>query len=372
MILHLIQDLEYGNDFIGFIFDNYVSEEHFVLVTTHAKETHINKEDNGHWRYLDHHNFSELKALAEKADLIVIHGLFVNDVIVWFYLHKKYLKKVSISIWGADIYAHQKIIENKNVSIGARGLDFFRKSIYRKVNRYYTDNVDDFPLLKQWYGAEGTNSEVLYPSSVDKKMLTEIEQCKSKDDGIVRILLGNSATDTNQHLPALKMLSKYSGENINIICPLSYGDAVYGRQVEEYGKSLFGDKFIGVFDFMTPSEYCKMLSTIDIAVFNNNRQQAMGNIAILAYMGCKMFLRNDTTMWSQYVGRYGCKFHSVDDIEELDFIQFTSINEEYQKINHQSFERAWDQEYLLGLWDAAFNGSLALLNKGNVHHKEKK
>lgn len=50
---------------------------------------------------------------------------------------------------------------------------------------------------------------------------------------------------------------------------------------------------------MNPEEYCSFLSEMDVAVFNNNRQQGMANIALLANLGTKVFIRNDTSMWDQ-------------------------------------------------------------------------
>lgn len=55
-----------------------------------------------------------------------------------------------------------------------------------------------------------------------------------------------------------------------------------------YGINLFGDNFILLTEFLSPEEYAKILANVDVAIFAHRRQQALGNILALIYIGKKV------------------------------------------------------------------------------------
>ena len=81
----------------------------------------------------------------------------------------------------------------------------------------------------------------------------------------------------------------------------------------------------------------------------------MGNIALLAYLGSKIYLRNDTVMWRQYVEKGKCAFYSVDNIDNEKFEVFYSYKTENIVINQNYFKEQWDEENLKKIWDRVFN-----------------
>ena len=176
---------------------------------------------------------------------------------------------------------------------------------------------------------------------------------KQKNSSIdkFRILLGNSATETNQHKEALDMLSRFKNREIEIICPLSYGDTTYASNIISYGVQIFGNKFIPITKYMSTNEYCELLNSVDIAVFNHNRQQGTGNIEILAYLGKKIFLRSDTTTWNHYVERDHCNFFDTKNILYMSFNEFVDINPDLLVVNELYFRKIWDINYIKSLWD---------------------
>ena len=152
-------------------------------------------------------------------------------------------------------------------------------------------------------------------------------------------------------MEALDWLSKYRDEDIRIICPLSYGDMNYAHKVEDRGKGYFGVKFKPIYDYMSIDDYSRLLSSIDIAIYNNNRQQATGNIEILGYLGKKIFVRSDTTTWQHYVGRDNCVFYDTKCIDTMKFEEFILNNEEGVTVNMRYFEKIWDDTYIKEVWD---------------------
>ena len=102
---------------------------------------------------------------------------------------------------------------------------------------------------------------------------------------------------------------------------------------------------------MSSEEYAKFFSKMNVAIFNNNRQQAMGNITLASFLGCKVYLRKNTTMWRQYVEVGGCHFYPIEiikeqKIEELQFIDNVSID-----INKKYFEKLQNKEFMKETWD---------------------
>jgi hypothetical protein len=224
-----------------------------------------------------------------KAEQIMLHGLLDMHVLILLCLQPWLFKKCYWVIWGGDLYTYQ---------LGKRGLrwwrnEFFRRFAIKRLGHFITHIRGDYELAKKWYGAKGVWHECfMYPSN----LYHESPVLVMPHEGI-NILLGNSADPSNNHIDALDKLRPYAADNINIFCPLSYGDAEYAKQVADYGKSIFSDKFNPLLEFMRFDEYKKLLAKIDIAFFNHKRQQAMGNIITLLGLGKKIYLRTETTSW---------------------------------------------------------------------------
>ena len=224
-----------------------------------------------------------------RAEKIILHGIFDGRLLFLLMLQPWLLRKCHWAIWGGDLYDHQ--LREKNFKWKIR--EFFKKHTIRKFGHFITHIRGDYELAKKWYGAVGKWHDCfMYPSNLYRAYPVT----PHPHDGI-NILLGNSASSSNNHLAALENLRSFAGDNIKIYCPLSYGDTVYGDEVAEAGKAIFGEKFIPIREFMPFENYIKLLSEIDVAIFNHNRQQGLGNITTLLGLGKTVYMRADTTTW---------------------------------------------------------------------------
>ncbi|MBK2297215.1 TDP-N-acetylfucosamine:lipid II N-acetylfucosaminyltransferase family protein [Francisella philomiragia] len=239
-----------------------------------------------------------LITVMNKADKIILHGLFSPRIDQLLFMQPWLYKKCYWAMWGGDFYFPEK-------------QSFLRRRVIRKIGNLMTYIYGDYLLVKKWYGVKGKYNECLvYPSNLYKKYDVE----DRKDDlSTVNIQLGNSATETNNHLDVLEKLYKYKNENIKIFCPLSYGDDQYAIRVISRGKELFGEKFEALTEFLPFDKYLSFLSKIDIGIFGNNRQQAMGNIITLLGLGKKVYITNNTTQW-QLFNDLGIEIYNVDEI----------------------------------------------------------
>lgn len=129
------------------------------------------------------------------------------------------------------------------------------------------------------------------------------------------ILIGNSATAENNHLDTFSLLSKAGVSNRTLVTPLSYGKKDYREIVIGHGQEIFGDKFSPLIDFMPIGEYIKILLSCGYVIMNHVRQQAVGNIVIMLYLGAKVFLREESPTYSFFRGQ-GAVIHTIQDLEK--------------------------------------------------------
>lgn len=157
-------------------------------------------------------------------------------------------------------------------------ISVFAPVIYEDYELLSMDNPDFAPGYGSWsYG-------------VLEDMVGHLGEAKA---GGPNILVGNSATCENNHLEAFQILKGTLRPEQRIICPLSYGNAEYGRIVIERGRAFFGEQFVPLTGFMPIEEYVDILRSCSTAVMNHVRQQALGNIIIMLYLGAKLFLRSE-------------------------------------------------------------------------------
>lgn len=130
------------------------------------------------------------------------------------------------------------------------------------------------------------------------------------------ILVGNSATPTNNHIEIFQALSRlHLPETTKIIVPLSYGDACYKRKIIELGNKFFGNQFQPVTDFMDFDQYAALLKNCSVMIMNHKRQQGAGNIGVGVYLGAKVFMNSDSPLYDYYKS-IGSTVYSVTELKQ--------------------------------------------------------
>ncbi len=345
-----MQNEKFISPFIEFIENNFKANEHlFIIIGGLSEEKHpIEKKEN----IVIFDSILEktknifklsqlLKPYLTEASHVIIHSLFIGNIVNFFFLNKCYLKKCSWVIWGGDLYDYQ----NKNKTLLNKFFIFRKKVIIKKMHGLITYVKGDYELAKKWYGAKGKYYEcIIYPSNIYNKYPVE----ESKHDTI-NIQIGNSADQTNNHLEVFSKLDLYKNENIRLIVPLSYGDQDYAKKIIEIGKEQFGDKFVPLTNFMPFTEYLKLLSEVDIAIFNHNRQQAMGNIITLIGLGKKVYMKSTITPW-QMLKEKEIIVYDVDDFN------LKKINDAEKEKNINHVKRYFSPENLKNQLNSIFEG----------------
>lgn len=287
-VLHICRAEKFIPPFIHLVQANFDPELHeFVIFGDHKRFNSDGR--SGVYRIED----GLLKKTAGKgrlilqmhrADRILLHGLFTRSVTKMLFLMPWLLKKTYWFIWGNDLYGKKSRSDSKWLL-----KDFSRRFVIRNIGHLVTHVPGDIELAREWYGARGEAHHCLMYTS---NLFPELEVGERATD-FIQVQVGNSADPSNNHLEVFHKLASLKTDNFRVLVPLSYGDQQHARQVIDEGKKLFGDRFVPLVDFLPPDKYQEFLATVDVAVFNHNRQQGLGNLISLLGMGKKVYLRRD-------------------------------------------------------------------------------
>lgn len=350
MNIHFMPNQKFAGAFIQLLNEYPLSENTLFL---YGKDKYIDTAPQANVYLIDNFKNIDLGNL-EGSSKIVLHGFYERPLLDYIYSIRSYLKnRLVVIAWGADIYNGRFLLKNRNASLREKlsqlKYEFYKRSIVRKANAFMTFASPDMDVLRKYYGAKGKHVDCLYPSNVDIDFLREVLKEEVKNPK-VKVMLGNSASRTNNHIEMLDVLSQYKGL-IDVVCPLSYGNFDYAQIVKSKGIELFGEDFKAVEEYYTPRDYTRLLNSVNIAIFNNNRQEATGNIEILGFLKKKIFLRSDTSLWGHYVVRDGCTMFDALAIKNMPFDEFCSFADEQGNVNNEYFSMIWNPSYVKSLWD---------------------
>ena len=302
MILHIMTLDKFLPPFIDFVEQYFdITKHKFIFIN--EREYKYGLQDRESIEFLNSDaELLELLKYMQKSSKIILHGLWRDRVNTILLENEQLLEKSYWVMWGGDFYFPHK--QNRE-----------KKELIKRVAHLVTGTKGEIEYVQKHYGATGEHIKAfVYTSNLYK----ETPLIDKKDDSI-NILVGNSANPTNNHLEIFDKLLEHKEKKINIFTPLSYGDFRYAMRVMKSGYEYFGERFKPIIDFMDEDKYNKFLSTIDIAIFNHNRQQGMGNIITLLGMGKKVYMRSNVTTWDLFEYN-GIKLFDVDAIS-VDLLQ---------------------------------------------------
>lgn len=350
MIVHLFPQEKFTVDFINFINKNFVIKQHFFIVygenKTYNKEF-LDRIDNVlHINTINKDIIISCFKYISASEKVLLHSLSLPKWLKYYLiLRKQILQKSNWIIWGGDLY-HYKL---RKRSIKSDLDELIRKRIISNLGGIVTHIKGDYHLAKKWYGGNAKYLySFMYPSNLYKQY--NLIQNPNGDESVY-IQIGNSADPSNNHIEVFNKLACYKDDKIKIICPLSYGSKKYREEVIKEGRRVFSENFEALTEFLTFEEYLKVLSKVNIAIFNNKRQQAMGNITTLLGLGKKVYIRSDITTW-QFTIEHNLKvFDAVKDFSDLLML----MNKDEVNKNIESVEKNFSEEKLIRDLESIFN-----------------
>lgn len=195
----------------------------------------------------------------------------------------------------------------------------------KKMKYFVPDSMyDEYPLLLQYY-PELNHLEYreffYYP--IDEVLNVDDMKCEELGPNIV---LGHSASCSCNHIEAMRWLREINLAGKKIITPISYNSRANAQYVVQKGKELLGDLFYPINDYMSLDNYNKLLKTASFFIYNNYRQEAVGNILVALYLGGKVFLNKKNPLLNFY-RNIGLKLYSEDELLSLNGLKPMTKND---------------------------------------------
>lgn len=335
MKLHLVNDEKIINRTIDVFEEVFPGENLFVVTNRTSSFKWVKKGKNvlsrtEFQKQKNNYSFSELYIhLLNRRKMDIIRTLSLEGASVYWI------------IWGLDLY--NKLLAPKGFRMTDSLSSYYKQSrggwrqlwlpikewrqkreadrtvrfIKEKIDYIVTDTTDnDYQYLLKYYpelGNKPWKDFFYYPLDV----ILGPELMKSTVVG-TDIMIGNSASVTNNHEYVMNILSKVNIGNRKVVVPLSYsGKKEYVDSVIQAGRELLGANFVPLLDFMPLAEYNKLQASISVALFGNWRQEAIGNIIVALYLGAKVFLSsvNPVYEWAQ---SHGLVVYELEKLSQQD------------------------------------------------------
>lgn len=280
----------------------------------------------------------------DKYDVIVFHALTIEHKIILRLLKKRHGQKIVWIGFGFDYYNYSNepmtmddYVKNCSFKIKVKkslvtlvkkiiGLE----NVYHKVDYFSPVIQSEYPLFKKLINFDAKYLDWDYGST-----FSTLHSFKGKKATGDNILLGNSATETNNHISALNIINSLAGSR-EIIIPLSYGDNNYKTWLKNELKG-FDMKFKVLDGFMPIDDYFNVLLGCQYVVMNHVRQQALGNIIVMLSLGAKVFLQKKNPLFIE-LKNLGFVIYSIDDIEQDSFTPLSKENQDKNvELTHQLY-----------------------------------
>lgn len=340
--------------------------------------------------------FLRIRKEFAQADRIVFHS-FPTDkkwLLVSFLL-RKYLSKAVWIMWGIDLYNY------KSSAPGLLGkIEDYMGITCRKCMRYpvaiaetdievYNKTFGSYPVVFAPYGF--VNERFLQMDTYMELRGKEIAEYNNQlargetepfdaityswnstakyhegtvlpFDGRVRIQIGHNGFRFNNHVHTLRLLENImnspESKRLELVLPISYGNnpisnnVSYVRALRNYAEMKYPFNVSFLTKIMPANEYTRFLSTVDIAIFNAERQNGLGNILQLLYMGKKVYMSPNNPLFP-YLTSKGFEIHDVNELEHISIEELLApVKTSYP---NPWIQNAFGMESTAKLWRNVFN-----------------
>lgn len=359
-VLHILQDAPITDQIIENF--NKADHDHVFLISWDGEtEIKYTKSTNENIHVFNYYK-ADINEFIVKHSIVgvILHGLFHPSITIASKINAEL--KIGWFVWGADMYHLPKIATrlyagktqkiflqtNLKLAISRSILQYNSLAIFiykyllkkkhpfsdqfaviKKSDFFITYMKEDYNFFSRYYSNE---LEFIHANfnTIDQ-YLAGNNDLRINDDAC-NILIGNSNTFENNHIDVVNKLSKYKDflDNTRFYFPLSYGgDSQYKEKVIAFSKNVFGQSVVPLLGFIERNEYLKILQSCSAAIFYTFRQQAMGNIIALLFMGARIYLSVKNPAFD-YLKRIGVVVYSL----ETDFVKYGNSRLDLQTANH--------------------------------------
>ncbi|MCK9627021.1 MAG: TDP-N-acetylfucosamine:lipid II N-acetylfucosaminyltransferase [Bacteroidales bacterium] len=163
----------------------------------------------------------------------------------------------------------------------------------------------------------------------------------SQKDPQGHILIGNSATYSNNHLDVWDVISKSGVRDRRLVVPLSYGIRKYASKLKLLLTSENNEVVI-LNEIIPIDDYTKILNACSYAIYGVIRQQATWNIYHCLLNGIKVFLYRDSIVYCS-LKELGYAVYTIEDINSSSFC--SPLTEQESNMNIEVYRKQLEREY---------------------------
>ncbi|WDF46960.1 TDP-N-acetylfucosamine:lipid II N-acetylfucosaminyltransferase [Chryseobacterium sp. KACC 21268] len=354
-ILHIVTDDKFGK----FVYQEFSQTENvtneYLFISESEQPVFINFPYQHYWNGADIY-LERLMEAINRYQIVVIHFLNKNARRIISKLNPE-IKVVWIG-WGGDYYWLIDTLPKFSLYgrqtakyLNAKNSYFTRK--LKKISRILKvkalQRIDYFsPVLESEYDMIKINYPNFRPNyiawnygNLQDNYIAGYEDFKITDKNL---LIGNSATPTNNHLDIFERLE--NGNTINffdkIFIPLSYGNKDYKKFIIEQSETRLGNKVNVIPDFLPYEQYMEILQQCDNVIMGHIRQQAMGNIIALLYLGAKIYFQKESVVYKDLISK-GYNVFTIADLKDENLVK-NPLNSNIIAVHRELLNAEWGKK----------------------------
>lgn len=364
MRLHILPDEKIVNRTIGTFEHVFPGENKYIILSKNGKCRYV--DDKFGYIYpviYDSNEFWTAVGDVSSYKSIIIHLMTQSAVT---FINSIEHKEIYWIEWGVDLYdilleprgykmyydeaiifpfvypSLKRRIAHKYLKFLLPGKD--RLKAIKKVKYFVPDSMfDEYPLLLKYY-PQFKHLEYreffYYPINQVVDVSIQNKYCKGNN-----IIVGNSGAFTGNHLEVIDILSAIGLGNRKVKFPLSYGGSTKYRQyISLYGRQKLKEKYSEITGYLPLYEYNKFLLDASYYIYNNYRQEAVGNILVALYFGGKVFMSDYSPLLSFYK-KLGIVIFKVSELsmESLDapLDEYAKAKNRFVIEQHYSLDRLY-------------------------------
>lgn len=357
MILHLLNDNIFSDRVIEHFSKLYPDSTIFVTFSKNLK----NIQNKSHVLFVDEEKFIQLTQEHKRLIIYSLFGSNNNKVI----LKLDRSVRIAVSIFGGELYTNF-FVRSKFDLFEPRTLDFLKKEDYKKP--IYSYGIL-FKIYNFFFKVKNNSNFIFYQTKriceradyiltiipTEQLVFSRLFKGKKyfqfsygsiqdllatiKQEDVPthhRIVIGNSATYTNNHLD---VFDKIQSTKYQVSCPLNYGNSEYASIIKSKGYELFGEQFLPLETYLPFEKYVSLLRGSRVLIINTIRQQAVHNIMLGLFFGLKVFLNKNSVVYKFLLDK-GFSVYTTDVLDEGDEV-FKSLFPEEKVNNRMKIEEIW-------------------------------
>ncbi|WP_289037857.1 TDP-N-acetylfucosamine:lipid II N-acetylfucosaminyltransferase [uncultured Zobellia sp.] len=301
--------------------------------------------------------------ISKTVNFILFHNIYKTYKLE---LLRKYSTKVDAgwTFWGAELYGlnpyyNPLLPETKKAYFKSLPLRTYIKKVYfSKLKKHYywfilknilkegklkytlTNITEDIDLLESYTNCKTNKCWFTYYNYKPNSIKKEAEYTLKRN-----VLIGNSSSETNNHLDAFNIIKDKDFTDRKIYIPLNYGDEKYKELVVKQAENFFDIHANPLIEFLSLESYTSIINSCAVLIMNHKRQQGFNTIMMAIANGCKIFMREENTIFKMLKREGFIVFSIQKDIHIKNALE--ALTEHEQLINLKLLKTRYSKETVL-------------------------